>query len=170
MTALSEQPHKVCLRCGELQRIAEFYTHPRMADGHLNKCKDCCRRAAAENPNRRLNDRRRNLKPERKARLLSSLRQWAADHPKVDRTQRRTWPERFAARIAVAKAIKAGTLVRGPCERGDDTCRGRIEGHHDDYTRQLDVRWLCKKHHADVHREKHDEAAQELAEEMRVQP
>jgi hypothetical protein len=37
---------KPCIRCGETKPITEFYTHPRMGDGHLNKCKLCCREQA----------------------------------------------------------------------------------------------------------------------------
>lgn len=32
---------KRCFRCGTERSLDEFYTHPGMADGHLNKCKEC---------------------------------------------------------------------------------------------------------------------------------
>lgn len=32
---------KVCIKCGELKVIIEFYKHPGMADGRLNKCIKC---------------------------------------------------------------------------------------------------------------------------------
>jgi len=56
------------------------------------------------------------------------------------------------ARKVVYRAIRTGRLVRGPCERRrrKDGCHGRIEGHHDDYERPLEVRWLCSKHHRQV--------------------
>lgn len=34
---------KVCFRCGEEKLLEEFYVHPQMKDGHLNKCKTCTR-------------------------------------------------------------------------------------------------------------------------------
>jgi hypothetical protein len=55
------------------------------------------------------------------------------------------------ARRLVGRAIRAGRLVRGECERGPHGCGGRIEGHHDDYRRPLDVRWLCVNHHREEH-------------------
>jgi len=56
------------------------------------------------------------------------------------------------AHAAVAKAKREGVLVQGSCEFADETCYGRIEAHHDDYDKPLDVRWLCVRHHGFVHR------------------
>jgi hypothetical protein len=53
-------------------------------------------------------------------------------------------------------AIMDGTLVRGPCEVCGATKNqdgSGIEGHHDDYSRPLKVRWLCEEHHIQWHRE-----------------
>jgi hypothetical protein len=46
--------------------------------------------------------------------------------------------------------IKKGLLVRLPCE----VCKTneKVEAHHDDYTKPLEVRWLCRKHHQEHHR------------------
>jgi hypothetical protein len=45
----------------------------------------------------------------------------------------------------VARAIKNG-LQRGPCEVCGETMF--IEAHHDDYHKPLQIRWLCREHHA----------------------
>ena len=48
-------------------------------------------------------------------------------------------------------AIKNGTLVRQSCE----VCgKKKGQAHHDDYTKPLDVRWLCPKHHAQADKER----------------
>jgi hypothetical protein len=55
------------------------------------------------------------------------------------------------ARQAVRTALRTGGLNKGPCEIGGD-CSGRIEAHHDDYSKPLEVRWLCRRHHGRSHR------------------
>jgi hypothetical protein len=55
-------------------------------------------------------------------------------------------PEKRRAHWAVGYALKVGKLTKGPCEIGVD-CAGRIEAHHDDYSKPLEVRWVCKRHH-----------------------
>lgn len=56
----------------------------------------------------------------------------------------------YYAQIATRKAIKEGRLIRQPCEQCGATT-GRIEAHHEDYSKPLDVMWLCHKHHAQRH-------------------
>lgn len=56
-----------------------------------------------------------------------------------------------AARLAVARAVRAGKLRRPshcPCGR-----RALIHAHHEDYGRPLDVTWLCATCHQARHRE-----------------
>ena len=52
-------------------------------------------------------------------------------------------------------AVKRGKLKVGVCEVCGST---DVHGHHDDYSKPLEVRWLCPKHHRQWHAE-HGHAA-----------
>jgi hypothetical protein len=55
---------------------------------------------------------------------------------------------------AVRRAIKSGALKRLPCSVCGDV---KSEAHHEDYSKPLDVIWLCLKHHRAHHLKKRRE-------------
>ena len=58
-------------------------------------------------------------------------------------------PRKTFARNLVNRAITRGDLVRGDCERCGVP---EAQAHHDDYSRPLDIRWLCRTCHGVEHR------------------
>lgn len=44
-----KETSKVCFKCGKSKPLSMFYKHPRMADGHLNKCKECTKKDVSGN-------------------------------------------------------------------------------------------------------------------------
>jgi hypothetical protein len=58
--------------------------------------------------------------------------------------------QKIAARNAARFAIYCGKLVREVCEV--PSCEEVGQAHHDDYSRPLDVRWLCRVHHEALHK------------------
>jgi hypothetical protein len=53
------------------------------------------------------------------------------------------------ARNAAQARVRRGKVQRQPCE----VCGAvEVEMHHEDYDKPLEVRWLCRKHHRELHR------------------
>lgn len=77
-----------------------------------------------------------------------------ANRQRVNR-HKKNWidrnPEKHAAHTAVRSALRSGKLVRQPCEKCGST--HRVHAHHDDYSKPLEVRWLCPEHHAEEKRD-----------------
>jgi hypothetical protein len=134
---------KRCFKCAEEKPLDEFYAHPEMGDGHLNKCKDCAKKDARQhrikNPEKvREYDRSRAQQPHRIAlRRREYEREWD-NHP-----------DRMKARNALGNAVRDGKVQKLPCA----FCGAEdgLEAHHHDYTKPLDVTWLCKPCHRRFH-------------------
>jgi hypothetical protein len=134
---------KCCRRCGQKKPLTEFYAHPFMADGHLNYCKDCKRVEATLRRDANLGEAR--LRQRRRYQLSKSngqKREW-------QRRKRQKNPLKYKAYNAVARAVASGKLVPKPCAVCGDL---PTEAHHHDYSKPLEVNWLCQKHHLELHR------------------
>ncbi len=115
---------KRCTKCGRVLPISEFSKTPNSKDGHHWQCKDC-------------------------------MAEYHHEHYKAGgglegrvRACRRN-PTKRGARLCVRLALNAGRITK------PRTCSGcgctdedaRIEAHHADYSRPLDVTWLCTTCH-----------------------
>lgn len=66
-----------------------------------------------------------------------------------EKASQEKYPEKQRARYLLQRSVKAGATTKGACE----VCNSdKSEAHHDDYSKPLDVRWLCRIHHTEVHR------------------
>lgn len=147
---------KTCFKCNEHKPLKDFYVHPQMGDGHLNKCKECTKRDTAERseklskvPEWVLLERMRHRLKSAMARLEgAATRLTPAQKAEVTEKYRSKYPEKRAAHYAVAKAIRAEILKKQPCEKCGAV---KVQAHHDDYSKPLEVRWLCVPHHNEHH-------------------
>ena len=144
---------KACFKCGRCLPLSEFYKHPNTADGLLGKCRACTKADVKNNPRRPEIER---CWRQTKAYRESRNRYHATERGKRQRTKssqrmRIKYPNKYHARTALGNAVRLGKMLRQPCEVCGAT--EHIHAHHNDYRRPLDVRWLCAKHHVNLHRD-----------------
>ncbi len=132
---------KTCFECKRTLPLTEFYRHPRMADGRFNKCKDCAKsdvksRYAICRAARGAYDRERDrTEHRRRQRQVAQAR------------HKKKHPDRAKARQKTSNAIRDGRLIRGSCR----VCRAMpAQAHHPDYSRPLEVDWLCFRCHREI--------------------
>lgn len=135
---------KKCFKCGETKPLSAFYKHPKMPDGHVNKCKECNKSDVRNNRASKL-EYYRDYDKGRGYRTTSEM----------TRIYREQNPKKYASHGKVARAIRSGKLVPKPCEVCGDV---NVHGHHTDYDKPLDVMWLCAPHHKEWH-DSHGEGA-----------
>ena len=126
---------RICAACGLSEPHVTFYP----AGARCRKC--TCEFVNANRRSKRLQysqyEQRRSKTPERRKQMLEAQRRRRATHPDKNR-----------ARHAVGRAVRSGLLVRGPCEVCGTTAN--VQAHHDDYSKPLEVRWMCFKHHREA--------------------
>jgi hypothetical protein len=133
---------KGCLECRETKPLADFYAHPKSADGRAGICKDCqkarMKRRRLTNPAVQEYERERYHEPARKARLARNAKAWRKNNPMA-----------YRAHTAVGNAVRDGRLLKEPCALCGTT--ENVQGHHKDYGKPLEVTWLCAKCHHRIH-------------------
>lgn len=145
-----------CKICQSEKPSTEFYYIPKSQNKSV--CKKCfCDRATNYRKGNlekiQAYDRARGRTEERLAKNR--------EHSKLVRSESRKYginwmernPEKRASHIILGNAIRDGRITRQACEVCGEI---KSEAHHDDYAKPLEVRWLCRKHHAELHRKYKD--------------
>ena len=138
---------KRCSKCGEEKPVAEFHKKRSGKDGRQPHCKACRKVYAAAHsatygPAHRPETavRARRYRQRHPGRLRAAEARWQAKHP-----------EALSAKHAVYAAIRRGDLTRpSTCERCG--AGGATNAHHADYSRPLDVVFLCGICHKAEHK------------------
>jgi hypothetical protein len=147
---------KSCGKCGREKLETEFGRNVAKEDGLQNYCIACMREYS------RLHSKR---KPDGWIRKTSDKRAYQAAYREKNKNRlrelTREWKkknrnlERERIKSKVKQAVLSGKLTRLPCM----TCGElKVEAHHPDYSQPLDVIWLCKPHHQQLHSEHRSKA------------
>ena len=147
---------KTCRQCLTLKDISQFYKHKAMADGYLNKCKDCVKNRVNNHRQENLEriqayDRKRADLPHRveSRKAYAKTSSYRTSCNAANQKYKQAYPDKAKARSLVRYAVLTGSLIKQPCCICGDI---HSEAHHEDYNKPLDVIWYCDKHHKQRHR------------------
>ena len=142
----------LCRQCKFVKPDEQFYT------SNQSRCKECVKKNAREHRANNIEyyreyDKARANNPDRvRARAIYAKTPEgieAGNRAKVAWTKRN--PVKRQAASAVGNAVRDGKLEKpDACEECGSG--GRIHGHHCDYSKVLDVMWLCPACHNDWHK------------------
>lgn len=149
---------KKCFKCREVKPLLMFYEHKDISDGSINKCKDCCKADAKQSYSK---NRDKYAKYEKERANLPHRIQARKDYQKTEQGKAaikrshqkfiKKYPEKRQAHILVDNYIRNKKLIRpNHCE--NCYCECTPHAHHNDYTKPLEVTWLCVKCHVEWHK------------------
>ncbi|WP_201319072.1 hypothetical protein [Paenibacillus sp. EPM92] len=150
-----------CSRCLEIKELSAFPFQKKSATGYAGLCRKCSyqrnkaaiQRRRERDPLKELNYKREyQSRPEVRGKVRERYVQSRTSNPEKYKAKEATQKqsEKGKARNALRNAVHAGKIVKPEkCEQ----CKtiGNVEGHHPDYSKPLEVVWLCRPCHRKVH-------------------
>lgn len=124
---MPKEDYKRCPRCGITKPRGDFYHDCNRQNGFSSYCRACHNERLRQHPKRQ----------------KKAARKWSENNP-----------EKIRAQAAVHNALARGKLTKPEhCEScGRSLPKARLDGHHEDYSKPLDVDWLCRQCHVDRHK------------------
>lgn len=130
---------KYCPKCKTNKPSTDYYKAISRYDGLRAYCKDCSNKMQRDNTKYFTdysNNRYKNDVTFREKRKLQSL------------NYQKLYKDKHGAHQAVEYALATNKLIKQPCEKCSNP---NSQAHHDDYSKPLQVRWLCPKCHTNYH-------------------
>lgn len=156
---------RTCKVCGKTKPISEYYKHAGYAD---TKCKECAKAYSREynrthdeelkayqkeyysKNKHRINARNKEWTEKNRERHNQYCKNWNNEHfnerNEYQRKYRRNNKDKYYAHGRISSRVQLGKIEKpSACEICGRT--GRVEAHHEDYSKPLDIIWCCKKCH-----------------------
>ena len=129
-----------CSGCKAIKLLAQFFRNAARPTGRSQYCKACHH----SNPT----NIKATIKYRASAKAMESRRTYSRAYQRQYRLNPIVkWKNKV--RQLTYLAMDLGVLIPHPCEGCGTT---NVQAHHDDYSKPLDVRWLCLTHHAAHHK------------------
>ena len=132
---------RTCNRCGKTQCLTAYNNKTVGPNGKSLRCKTCTREES------------RTYRIDHRDELNTYRRKWGKENPEKRQSAEAPFAYQMTVRAKVRIAVKTGKLTRKPCVKCG---AAKVEAHHADYSKPLDVMWMCKKHHMALHRQQRE--------------
>jgi hypothetical protein len=90
--------------------------------------------------------KKREYVKKNRLKLLEKKKNYNKYNPEVYKKRNK---KRVKATWTLNDHLRRNLIKKKPCELCDEI---KVQGHHYDYDKPLDVYWLCREHHAYIHR------------------
>ena len=134
---------KRCCRCKEEKDLKEFNNDKSAKDGLQYVCRICQNQCQKQYYQRNRENSKERMKQYQQR-----------NREKINQNKKQRYhrnPEKDKARSMLNRAVKSGKIHKplycSSCE-GDK----HLEAHHTDYSKPLEVLWLCRSCHVELHR------------------
>jgi hypothetical protein len=134
-----------CGICKEFKPYEDFYKNKRTILGITPECKKChCKES--------IRTRNMNTARENNQKYIERARKANAEKFRErERNRKREKDKKYFARRELNNAVKRGDIAKP--ERCEECGRKvKLAAHHGDYSKPLEVKWLCYKCHGIAHR------------------
>jgi hypothetical protein len=131
---------KYCRGCKETRPVSFFHPRKDRPCGYYASCRLCVNKRGALYKRKNFERIKQKFKPKKRP---------ASKRMEDFQKMKEKFPEKIMARTICRNAVALGKLKRLSCEECGE---GKSQAHHEDYSKPLDVKWLCRKHHAIIHR------------------
>lgn len=157
---------KTCKKCKEEKHLSCFSKNKAMRDGVNGWCQSCyssyrkenreainrSKRAwAKRNPVKYL-EMSRTYRANNRAKVNAITRKYQETHPETVRERKRIYRARSPIKINAHRDVRAA-MLRGEIHRGNCNCGAatKAEAHHKDYSKPMEIEWLCRICHMQWH-------------------
>ena len=135
--------HKICTKCKELKSIDNFAFIKKGRPLRIPMCRSCTKKTNSEY--RSSEHGKAVIRRQFKRRYNKHADEYI--NKATDRYFKK--PEAVRAAAQARYALKKGLIEKKACE---NCSSDKVEMHHDDYSRPLEIRWLCRSCHMKEHK------------------
>lgn len=156
---------KTCRKCHTEKPLEDFYDQKSNRDGVASSCKECVKARMSEIrwsniDEHRERDRKRYLVPKTREAHIKQAAEWRKMNSERARSIKAAWGRENSKKKNAHCIVKRKITEKGMKPELCQCCGANgveIHGHHPDYSKPLEVIWLCTSCHGAEHRRLREE-------------